>query len=448
MIVKNNFKLYPHAVPFWRAVMQNNIRFVICAWARRLGKDRHFFEAFWRRALMNTGNHFIGFPTLVQGKKVLWDSIDLDGKRIFDYIPKELMYGKPNNSTCTITLRNKDNPQAKGSTIQLVGLDQGGDKIRGANPKSLILSEYAWIDPQVLSTLLPAIMRTGGSIWINSTVLGRNHFYDLFNSVADDKAWFTSYLPCYLGRDQNAEYLFDPKELKSIIDSGAISVSKFRQEFLLDWDAAIEGAIFTREMELASIQGRIGDYNIARGVPVSTYLDIGVNKATGSTSIWFVQHLANGNVHFVDYFEDSDQPAEYYVNIISDWRNSNGVTLHKCYLPHDAGNREKITCSTYAARYRELGMPVEIIPRIERKDLAIEASRKFFRNYYIDTKKCKRGIQALREYRKDIMGKTHWANHPVDAFLAVGQWLELNCNNNKTPPPALGISNPIRQSAW
>ena len=448
MIIRNKFALYPHAVDFWRAVMINDVKFVVEAWARRLGKDRHFFEAFWRKALMDTGNYFIGFPTLVQGKKVLWDAIDLEGLRIFDYIPQEVLYSKPNNSTCTITLRNKNNPKQKGSTIQMVGLDQGGDKIRGANPKGLILSEYAWIDPQVISTLLPAIMRTQGFIWINSTVLGRNHFYELFNSVSKDPAWYTSYLPCYRGRDQRGDYLFDPKELKSMISSGAISAAKFRQEFLCDWDAAIEGAIFTREIETATIQGRIGEISIAPGVPVSTFLDIGVNAKTGVTAVWFAQFLPNGNVRFVDYFEDSDQPAEYYVNKIFDWREKNGVTLHKCYLPHDAGSREKISCSTYAARYRELGMPVEIIPRIARKDLAIEATRKFFRTYYIDANNCKRGIQALREYRKDIISRTHWANHSVDAFLAVGQWLELNSSSKIKPPSTPNMVHTTHCSAW
>ena len=312
----------------------------------------------------------------------------------------------------------------------------------------IAISEYAWCDPSIYGTLMPALMRTKGFLMLNSTVLGHNHLFEMYNNVIDHKDWYVEYSPVQLCFDQNGKPLFDPIELRSELEAGVMSYAKFRQEFLCDWNAAIEGAIFTRELEHATMQGRIGEVPIVPGVPVSVFLDIGVNAKTGVTALWFVQFLSNGNIRFVDYFEDADQPAEYYVNVIFDWRDKHGVSLHKSYLPHDAASREKISCSTYAARYRELGMPVEVIPRIARKDLAIEASRKFFRNYHIDSKKCKRGVQALREYRKDIINKTHWANHSVDAFLAVGQFCEINNQQKPIHPANHSVITPSRNTAW
>lgn len=423
-IVKSPYVPYPHQRGLWKAFFEGKKRFFIVR-SRRGGKDRDCFEIMWRAAMMRPGNYIYVFPELKQAKIALWSAIDDTGQRIFDYIPKELLYKAPNHTDMRLTFVHPDDPRKEGSTIQVLGATEHGNKLRGGNYAGVVLSEFAFMDPAVYPTLASSLLRSKGWCLMNTTVFGHNHAFDLYNSVVNSEDWYVENTPVYKCFNHDGKHLISAEDLKKEVDSGAFSEAKFRQEFLNDWDSAIEGAIFTRELSHAEQQGRLAEFTIVPGVPVSVFMDIGVNAKTGVTALWFCQFPKDGRMIFLDLFCDSDQPAEYYVNYIKDWRARWGATIYKTFLPHDANQRDKIYCDTYTKRYRALGMDVEVVPRIKSKMDAIELTRKYFRNYHINTKLCQRGIQALREYRGELLGKAHWCHHPVDAFLAIGQACEL-----------------------
>lgn len=58
---------------------------------RRGGKDKTMFNLCVEMAIREPGGYAYILPTYAQGKKIIWDSIDKEGKKFKDHIPKELL---------------------------------------------------------------------------------------------------------------------------------------------------------------------------------------------------------------------------------------------------------------------------------------------------------------------------------------------------------------------
>ena len=128
------FQPREYQLPIIRALNSGTKRAVWCV-HRRGGKDVTVFNWCIFQLLLNPGwTAFHILPTYSQAKKVIWDSSTNDGKRILDYIPKELIESK-NGHEMKIRFTN-------GSMFQLIGSDNI-DSLVGSNPKIIIFSEYA-----------------------------------------------------------------------------------------------------------------------------------------------------------------------------------------------------------------------------------------------------------------------------------------------------------------
>ncbi|MFO1465850.1 MAG: hypothetical protein U1F35_05325 [Steroidobacteraceae bacterium] len=75
------------------------------------------------------------------------------------------------------------------------------------------------------------------------------------------------------------------------------------QEYYCDFDAAIPGAYYGREISKLEKAGRICDLPHDPRFPVVTGWDLGVGDPTG---IWFAQQI-RGTVNIIDYYEHSNR---------------------------------------------------------------------------------------------------------------------------------------------
>ncbi len=75
-----------------------------------------------KRAYMEPGVYYYFLPTYAQAKRVIWDGMTNDGKRMLDYIPKEIIDGNINNTEMKIWING-----AHGQSRYSVG---GGRRIR------------------------------------------------------------------------------------------------------------------------------------------------------------------------------------------------------------------------------------------------------------------------------------------------------------------------------
>jgi hypothetical protein len=146
------------------------------------------------------------------------------------------------------------------------------------------------------------------------------------------------------------------------------------------------------------------------------------------TSIWFAQRV-NGWIHVVDHYATNGQDAAHYVDILR--RKPYNYAGH--FLPHDAENRDWTAGKSRLETLKTLGLQgCKIVPRMAVDD-GINAVRLLLPTCRFDSVKCAKGLDSLREYRREYDEKKHifkpsplhnWASHDADAFRYLACGLE------------------------
>ncbi|MEL0099990.1 MAG: hypothetical protein VW907_10575, partial [Opitutae bacterium] len=132
-------------------------------------------------------------------------------------------------------------------------------------------------------------------------------------------------------------------------------------------------------------------------------------------------------IRIIDFYENSGLALDHYVNVLRE----KGYIYEQHILPHDVRVKELGTGKSRMEVLQSLGLNgVEVAPMLPIED-GIQAVRTMLDRCWFDVDKCERGIDALRQYRRDWdengkawRGRPHhdWCSHAADAFryLAVG----------------------------
>lgn len=165
------------------------------------------------------------------------------------------------------------------------------------------------------------------------------------------------------------------------------------------FEVSADGLWLSEQMARARRDGRIGRIPILPGSPVNTFWDIGTDDAT---SVWL--HQRHGlNDHFIGFVEGSGEPPSYYVRELADLRAKGQFAWGKHFLPHDGAARRinAEVLKTYADMLRDLGLSdVEIVPRAQDLNAAIDGMREDFSRYWFDEEACGEGIRHLDGFSK------------------------------------------------
>jgi len=183
----------------------------------------------------------------------------------------------------------------------------------------------------------------------------------------------------------------------------------------------VDGAYYAHEMLQAA--DRITPVPYDRQASVITAWDLGM---ADTTVIWFAQYVGQ-EIRIIDYYENSGLALDHYVSVLRD----KGYNYEQHILPHDVRVKELGTGKSRMEVLQSLGLNgVEVAPMLPVED-GIQAVRTMLDRCWFDAEKCERGIDALRQYRRDWdengkawRGRPHhdWSSHAADAFryLAVG----------------------------
>lgn len=160
---------------------------------------------------------------------------------------------------------------------------------------------------------------------------------------------------------------------------------------------SLAGAFFKREMSKARSDGRIGQllpFDPTRRV--NTFWDIGEDT---TALIW---HQTDGVRHrFIDYYEESGWSLQGACGMIEDKRRDRRFVYDKHYGPHDFGNKDwGNQAKTRKETALELGVKIDVVPRIENKEDAIEALRRMLNLSWFDVEHCSLLVDRLDNYRK------------------------------------------------
>lgn len=410
-----------YQLPAFRA-LDGGIKRVLSVWHRRAGKDSACLNYMAKAAHDRVGAYFYFLPTQRQGRKVVWDNIDGNGRRMVDQAFPPPLRETTRDNEMFIRLKN-------GSTFQIVGGDNY-DAVVGSNPVGVVFSEYALTNPMSWRFISPILAENGGWAWFNSTPRGKNHLFRLYETNKSNPDWFC--------------------EIKSVHDTQAIPLSVIEadiragmpqeianQEYGCSFEAQNIGVVYAREMDKARADGRICDLPYDARYPVETWWDIGHRDAT---AIWFVQRLPSGALHVIDYLEDRSKGLPHYADELA----KKGYAYSRHVGPHDMDNKIFAIDASTQMVARNYGLHFVIAPRLPKAE-GINASRAMLSRCRFDASKCSRIIEALDDYQYKWNEDTEvlspdtehgWSSHCADALRygavapegvgVIPSWVELD----------------------
>jgi len=315
-----------------------------------------------------------------------------------------------------------------GARLRLYGADNY-DRMRGGYFDGVILDEYgdmhpaAW--PEVIRPMLAD--RQGWATFIG-TPKGRNDFYKVWERAQTTPDWF----PMLLRGSESG--LLIASELEAM--RAEMTPEQYEQEIECNFNAAVVGAYYGKELVDAERAGRIGAHEVDPAALVHTAWDLGIGD---STAIWFFQVAPDG-VRFVDHYENHNQPLAHYASVLS----ARGYRYGDHWVPHDAKVRELGTGRTRIETLKELGVKARLVPDHKVED-GINAARVGFGKFWFHDVRCRQGLEALRQYRSAFDEKLKvfkstplhdWTSHTADAFrYAAMAWREMKPKAEEPPKP-------------
>jgi hypothetical protein len=367
---------------------------------RRCGKTVACLNDVIYRALTENkedGRYAYVAPYYAQAKTIAWDYLLRFSQPVL---------AKANQSELWVELVN-------GVKIRLFGADNP-DALRGLYLDGVVLDEYADMKPSIWGAVIRPLLadRQGWATFIG-TPKGHNQFWDVYNNATQDPNWYVKVLRA------SQTGLLPDSELADAAKS--MSQDQYLQEFECDFESAILGAFYGKEMRQLTDQGRVTDVRHDPMFKVHTAWDLGYSD---DTAIWFFQ-VIHGEIRLLDYHYSNGQPVAFYAGVVQSREVERGYDYGYHYLPHDA--RAKTLASNRSV-IEQLGdkIPMKslrIVPNLGLQD-GIQASRLALTRAWFDHK-CADGIECLRQYQREYdedkkvfrdKPRHDWTSHGADAF--------------------------------
>lgn len=398
---------------------RDGVKRAVAIWHRRAGKDLTCLNIIIEEMQKKVATYYHLFPEFSQGKRILWDGIDGKGKPFLSYFPKHEIDGKPNETEMQIKFKN-------GSIFQIIGTDKP-DKIRGTNPYGCVFSEFSKQNPAVWNSIIkPIVMENGGWAIFNFTPFGNNHGKEIYTLSKNDPSWFNQLLTVRDTRrdapNENGLPVITEEEIenerKAGMDEGII-----QQEFYCSFEGFTEGSYYIEKLGKIEKDGHIGNVPHDPALQVDTWWDLGMDD---DTAIWFSQSVGK-EIRLIDYYENRLKGMEYYVKYVRE--KPYNYNTHN--MPHDIAVKEYGTGKTRYEQALALGLrPIKVGKKLPVQD-GIDAVWAILPRCWFDEKKCKQGLDALRQYHREYDEilkqfskdpKKDWSSHACDAFryFAVG----------------------------
>lgn len=428
--IPNGWQPRKYQRPLWDYLEGGGSR-AIAFWHRRSGKDDVALNWAAREAMLRPGNYWHMLPEYAQARKAIWDAVNphTGQRRIDQAFPPAICEKRDND----MFVRFKN-----GASWQVVGSDSY-DRLVGATPRGVVFSEWALADPRAWAYLRPILAENGGWALFITTARGRNHAYTTLQTAQAEPSWFWQVLSAEDTGVFGTEAL-EAERREYERDYGTLDgKALFEQEYECSFDAAIVGSYYAADITLAEREKRIGRVPYDPSTPVHTAWDLGIND---STAIWFCQRVAQ-EWRLVDYLENSSVGLDWYAKQLREKPYCYGEHI----LPHDAEVKELGTGTSRVETLRGLGIAPRVLPATSVAD-GINTVRRRLPAMYFDEEKCRRGIECVRQYRRewDDTRKVFkdrplhdWTSHAADAlrYLCLGD----------PQPPDKGWSAPMKTRA-
>lgn len=416
---------------------------------RRSGKDATALHWTTVASQRRIGVYWHMLPTLRQCRKVIWENIDGDGKRVLNAWPGWETPGSLDGIVSHIRHDEMKIELHNGSIWYGVGSDNF-DAVMGTNPVGVVFSEWALSDPRAWDYVRPILSENDGWAIFCWTPRGRNHASVMFDMATENPEWFAEKLTV---EDTQAI----PKARIDAERRAGMSESLVMQEYYCSEDAPLEGSFWGDQLVEVEKDKRICNVPHDPALKVDTWWDLGHSDAT---AIWFVQHAAN-EIHLIEYHESNGKDPGFYADVLERARRERRMVYGRHIFPHDGGAKTLASRGRpLSALFADLGVNVEVQQRHDPQ-VAIQRVRQILPRCWFDAKLCARGLDALRAFRKELdedrsteereyfkPGYRHdWASHGSSAFYT-GAMTEYDPHDSRRAPRDRYTGKPMETSHW
>jgi hypothetical protein len=436
----NAWDCMDHQRPIWN-YFDNGGKRGVAVWHRRAGKDSFAINYTASDAIETVGVYWHMLPTQKQARKVIWDGIDRNGRRVKDQaFPKEIV--KASRS------QEMQYELVNGSIWQLCGSDNY-DSLVGANPRGVVFSEWSLCDPKAWDFVRPILAENGGWALFIYTARGKNHGYKMSEMARKNPTWFYSHLTVDDTHRADDTPIITQEAIQEDRAAG-MSEDMIQQEYYCSFDVAIPGAYFAKEIAAARADKRIGFIPIEPHIDVHTFWDLGISKGNAMV-IWFVQAVGK-EIRVINHYSAENQPMSHFIGIVNDFKRDHGINYGEHHAPHDLNVRDLMTGKKRIDTAREMGIKFRLVPRTTDLNDSIEATRRLFARCWFDEDRCEDGISALASYHRECDEKHQcykdqpvhdWSSNDADAFRQMAQaWndrLALTKRVSTAQPPRAAI---------
>lgn len=276
--------------------------------------------------------------------------------------------------------------------------------------------------------LIPTIRKPGSEIWISfNPELDTDETYKRFVEKPPEGA-----IVVKVGWQDNP--WFPPELEKERLDCKRL----YPDDYDNIWEgmprAAVEGAIYAKEVAEAQQSGRFTMLPYDPMLKVHVICDLGFND---SMAIVMAQRQIS-ELRVIDYIEDSHRTVDSYSAELKE----KGYNWGRMWLPHDAKHKTLASQGqSVEGMFSKLGWNVGSIPDVG-VELGIKQARMALKRTYFDKAKTERLIECLKRYRRAISSTTNEPGLPVHDEFSHGadafRYLSVVADQLKNESPFSG----------
>lgn len=393
------FKLRDHQ----RTIKQSGARFKVPVLHRRAGKSVLFCALLMNCATAGKAGqqfHYVG-PSIKQTKAIAW----LYVTQMANVIPGCVL----NQSELKVTFANK-------ATLELLGVENI-DSLRGRYSNGIVLDEAQLMPSSHWTYVIrPLLADRKGWAVIGGTPAGWHNLLGDSYRKAEDLAGWERFL-----FKHDATGALPDDEIESM--RADMSEQAWKQEMECDFNAAIEGAFYAREIQALSDSGRLTTVRYNDELPVTVSLDLGHSDLM--PCLWAQNNGTEVHVIHSECYQFTSIP-----DMIKHWRDEVKIPIDRVILPHDARVRDLTSGNTREQIFQNMGLQTDIAPKLQLYE-GIEQSRNLIKHLWIDKHHALTLYEALASYRSEKDETTgvvrlqpvhDWASHWADAwrYMATG----------------------------
>ena len=415
------------------AFMTNGGDRAFLVWHRRAGKNMCAWQWLYSEALINPGLYYYVFPSLKQGKKILWEGKtgkETENTKFMDLIDPDMIWPNArdgiNNTDMTIKLRHPQDRTKEGSMIQIVGTKSDGgkneaDHLRGTNPRGIIMDEYGDHNPFVWETILsPILLENQGWALFTMTPKGNNHAKKMFDRISKTDRWFVQVLDVTQTTRANGKPVISEADIEYERLEGK-DEAYIQQEYYVSWDGIQKGSFYTDQIVQCRKDHRIRPSLYRPELHCFTAWDIGHEDAT----VILIGQQQGRFVYWIDGIKEVQKDLQWAWNWLKDKRRSLGYQYGVHYMPWDF-DRHEWAASGNRQEFASL-MGMTDIKVVDKQAVAggREKVRAQFANWYFDSVTMQWAVDDLSAHKAEWDEKKQTFNtneapsthkHTADAF--------------------------------